>query len=287
MIDTLTPEQEIELKEFTQHSLNIGLSCEPANFKNAEIYISKLYELRGYAIPKFVHCQSPLEAENLINKINGTKKYNGTSFLGNLDIYWQAFYKFGEKIGVKYEQKNSDLLDIWYNISLSCGWFYTFEKACLICDRPLAIHKNENTELHNPNGPSIEFRDGYKIYHINGVEVPEYVIMNPEQITIDKIEKEDNIEVRRIMISIFTEERYLFEIGAELIDADTILLDNDSDLIISRALFLDKFNNAYLCSHDGSTDRIYYMSVDPASKTCTDAHFSICGIKDENILINS
>ena len=44
------------------------------------------------------------------------------------------------------------------------------------------------------------FVDGYELYAVSGVRVPEYVVMRSNEITAEKILKESNAEVRRVMI---------------------------------------------------------------------------------------
>jgi hypothetical protein len=134
---------------------------------------------------------------------------------------------------------------------------------------------------------AIEYRDGLGLYRIHGVEIHGWVVTNPETITAEKIAAEENIEVRRIMIERMGHGQYLQETGTQIIDMDSIPIGGGVDGTIIRALLKDKNGLQFLCGSDGSTNRVYYMSVDPRAKTCGQAHESICGFKENLIIANA
>lgn len=103
------------------------------------------------------------------------------------------------------------------------------EKFCMVSDFPKQIHKDSENRPHNDNGPSHEWRDGWKLYHIHGVQVPELIVEHPEQITVAMIDSEENVEVRRIMIERYGQSRYLIDAGAIVINRDDygVLLRRD------------------------------------------------------------
>ena len=79
------------------------------------------------------------------------------------------------------------------------------------------------------------------------------------------------------MINRYGIEKYLQDTKAEVVDFEV-------GERVTRGLIKEPSGNMYLCGHDGSTDRVYYMSVDPDSTSCREAHESICGL-DENLCI--
>ena len=143
-----------------------------------------------------------------------------TSWRGQQDLYWIAFYKFCAAIGVKYNSDAADKLDIMHEIGLSCMWWYSFDGLIIACERPSTVALNTRAVLHNDTGPAIAFRDGWKIYAVNGHRVPGWIIETPDQITVEKIDAETNLETRRIMIEKFGSVRYVIEGGGVLIDDD-------------------------------------------------------------------
>lgn len=72
--------------------------------------------------------------------------------------------------------------------------------------------------LHKENGPALESAIE-NLYFVHGVLVPAFVVVRPDWITLEHIEKEKNAEVRRIMIDRFGHEKYLRQSNAKLIDS--------------------------------------------------------------------
>jgi hypothetical protein len=77
-------------------------------------------------------------------------------------------------------------------------WWH--ENILAISDRPASINRDTNGRLHCEAGPSIAYRDGWSLWHVHGVPVPQYVIEQPREITHEKIDAETNAEIRRVMI---------------------------------------------------------------------------------------
>ncbi len=71
-----------------------------------------------------------------------------------------------------------------------------------------------------PTGPAIAWADGLEAFAWHGVAVEPWVIREPERITVATIDGERNVEVRRVLVERFGEERLIREGGAELVDED-------------------------------------------------------------------
>ena len=72
--------------------------------------------------------------------------------------------------------------------------------------------------------------------------------------------------------------KYLVAIGAKLVDADGgIGVDGSAP----RALYEDDKRQKWMVGTDGSTGRVYYMSVPNETKTCREGHQLISGLADE------
>lgn len=289
-ITKLTDEQKVLLHKYRDDWYKIGMSTERCNREEAEIAITKMYAKMGLEKPVFHWCQSPLEAQNLMNEKleNKEKQYIPTSLLGNQDAYWVAFYLFCRDIGVEFTEEQSQVLDIWKDIALNAGWWYAFDTDCFCVERPTSIHFNEAGQLDNSNGPAIGYSDSWGLYSIRGVAIPKYIVTNPEKITVEKIDKEKNIEIRRIMQDRMGISKYLEESKATLIHMDMIAVGGiDEDVYMPRALMKDKEGRQFLVGTDSSTQKkVFYMQVDPNAKTCAEAHKSICGIDDSMIIAN-
>ena len=171
--------------------------------------------------------------------------------------------------------------------------FVTTKTQVICYERPSKIHREDSArglQIHCETGPAIEFADGKGRYLLDGIVVPEHVVMRPETITIEEIEKNDNIEVRRLMIGQRGIGWYLTGTKAEVIHQDevkvfaqTATIDpDDRALSMPRALLRDKSKRIYLCGTDGSTDRVYYMMCPGNVRTCAEAHEQLSGGLDES-----
>jgi len=110
-----------------------------------------------------------------------------------------AFYRyFHDECGLVEETKA--LSGLW-QLAMSAGWALPRKGICWVSERHSVVHLDEQHRIHCETGPAIQYPDGWSIYAIHGVRVPELVIMHPEDITTQMITDESNEEVRRVMIS--------------------------------------------------------------------------------------
>jgi hypothetical protein len=77
-----------------------------------------------------------------------------------------------------------------------------------------------DNRLHREHGPAVEWPTGECYYFWRGVEVPHWVIEQPDRITSASIRAERNVEIRRCMIERIGVERFLHECGATLVAHD-------------------------------------------------------------------
>src|SRR5262249_17535419 len=119
-----------------------------------------------------------------------------------------------------YSEELLAILATWLELARG-GFVYTFlSRVCFVCDRPVELAVDEQRRLHNASGPAIAFTDSYKLYSWHGVTVPANIICDPESITLESINAEENLEVRRVLIDRYGYARYLK-------DADAIVIDRD------------------------------------------------------------
>jgi hypothetical protein len=79
----------------------------------------------------------------------------------------------------------------------------------MVCARPGAIHRDARGHLHNEHGAAIIWPDGWGVYSIHGVRVPKDIIEDRAAITVPRIQTERNAEVRRVMVQLYGQERYM------------------------------------------------------------------------------
>ena len=312
MIEKLTKEQEKGILDWQQHCLKIGRDTSPINKKLVEQSWGKFYKILNKEKPLFWYCQSPLQAQIIINifpeivkifkvtdkgdniraniwdnigdniwdnigdniwdniranirdniganiwaNIGANIRDNiGANIRANIganigdnirdniganiganikkmdlkwidtyswcqhDIGWIAYYKYFDKYGLLPHDKNFEIFDIWYDLACSCGWCYTFENIVFVCEKPSKLYLNQESRLHKENSMALEYSDGYGLYMLNGIRVPDWLVTTPaEKIDPTLALKETNADVQREIIRKVGAERMLKSCNAKTLD---------------------------------------------------------------------
>ena len=100
------------------------------------------------------------------------------------------------------------------------GWYLPHKHVCWISERHHILSRDERGRLHSLAGPAVSYPDGWSIYAVGGVRVPEYVIERPKEISVKKIDEEANVEIRRIMLEQYGIERFLRDGKADKLGSD-------------------------------------------------------------------
>lgn len=123
---------------------------------------------------------------------------------GQHDAGWVSAYDYLRFIGIK----GTEALEGIVTLSKSCGWWWPYKDLCILTERPILLKRDNRGRLHNDSNMAIRYADDWGFYAWNGVLVDEYAIMERE-ITLEMIERETNIEVRRVLIERFGLDEYL------------------------------------------------------------------------------
>lgn len=221
MIESLTKEQEAMLEADYQEGLRIGRDITPIEHAKAEEIITRIYASHKREKPAFLYYSSPTEALEKVRAMDPDNKIEYSDFLGGQHYaYWKIYYKFAEKIGVKYDEEgqepvNSKLLDLWYQECKTLFWWAPFDYAAIIVERPTILAIDLTTgNLHSETGPAIAFRDGVSLYYLNGVAVPEYLVMTPsEKLDLNWYTQQTNADVKAEFVRKYGVERMCEKFG--------------------------------------------------------------------------
>lgn len=153
----------------------------------------------------------------LSNKVHGFSRIVWRSqhagfYYGNHYESFALFDWLRHGLGMMHETEPAALA---IELAQCCAWWRPHADLCFLSERPTKVSFNEL------NGPAIIWGDK-TFYFIDGVNVPDYVVEDPTQITLNKILGEYNAEVRRIMMN-----RYKSGIGDLLKDAKAVCRDHD------------------------------------------------------------
>jgi hypothetical protein len=139
----------------------------------------------------------------------------------------------------------------------------------IITPRPAALHRDEQGRLHNTEGAAILYPDGWGVYAVHGVRVPSDIIESHASITVERIDTEANAEIRRVMIDLYGQSRYLLDSGAKEVGRDDFGVLYRKEIPGDEALVMVKVVNS-TPEADG-TFKDYFLRVPPATKTAHEA----------------
>lgn len=273
-IQSLTPEQEAKLPFYREKWIKIGLATGPADFDKAREALKAAYRVAGLEPPPdnmFLHMQSPVEAVKY-EREHGMGGLEGLMY-GNASAGWLSFYDvMDDLIGV-----DCSILHPLMELALHAGWCWVYDDRAIITDRPDVIKLDDAGNLHCEDGPAIQYK-GYDLFAINGVVVPEKVIMAPETLTKQEVTTERNAEVRRVMIDRYGGSdsnggKYMEDMGARAIGAPfrgNQLYEIDVELDQGEVT-LARVRAINSTPEPDGTSKIYWLKVPPGMSCAQEA----------------
>jgi hypothetical protein len=174
--------------------------------------------------------------------------------LGQHDAAWlAAFDGCGER------------LEGLAEVARHAGWWWPYEKGVVICERPVALHRDEAGRLDRSDGPALAYPDGFALYAWRGMPVPAAFLDELSSLTPERIRAETNAELRRVMLEHYGYDRYLADSRAEPVHRDEtgilwrISLPDDEDI-----LTVEVVNST---PEPDGTSRTYWLRVPPTTRT--------------------
>jgi hypothetical protein len=145
---------------------------------------------------------------------------------------------------------------------------------------PLHVQVDQQNRLHSDHGPALLFRDEYKIYALHGVPVSADIVERPHDLSVEKINSERNVELRRVLIDRYGVANYLKDTGAGVMDRSergTLYL---KQLPSDEALAIVRVKNS--TPEPDGTYKEYFLRVPPTCRTAQEAIAWTFGLgKDE------
>ena len=90
----------------------------------------------------------------------------------------------------------------------AAGWWWAFENAVIIVDRPTAIHRDEQGRAHNQSGAAMSFSDGWGVYAWHGTLVDKTLLLDPKNADPKQIKKIGDPTFRKFVLERFGSERF-------------------------------------------------------------------------------
>lgn len=140
-----------------------------------------------------------------------------------MGAWWCAsavFYDFCGRIGFSYALEQKRFLRLWLDQCRYGHWWFDCDGIVFVSNRPRVLKADTQGRLHNERGAALDYGDGFRLYAIQGVRVGENDVLHPEGITVERIEKQSNVELRRVLTSLYGQARYMKDSGATLVHQD-------------------------------------------------------------------
>ncbi|MER8267126.1 DUF6745 domain-containing protein [Streptomyces griseus] len=153
-------------------------------------------------------------------------------------------------------------------VARNAGWWWPYEHAVVITERPDVLHRDEAGRLDHGEGPALAYGDGFALHAWRGMPVPAAFLAELPSLTPERIRAEENAELRRVMLEYYGYDRYLTESGAEPVHRDEtgilwrIALAGDEDVVMVEVV-----NST---PEPDGTYRTYWLRVPPATRTAKD-----------------
>jgi hypothetical protein len=134
----------------------------------------------------------------LWGQLNGQLRGQLKDINNNWSLYqwlntYAGWYDYGKMIGVKFDKEKYELF-MMFNEEVH--FIIPYEGVCFISEKPVEIHW-KNKELHRDGDMAVKYKDGYGMYCLNGIRVPEYLAITPEsKLDIEFFTKEKNADVK-------------------------------------------------------------------------------------------
>ncbi|MEU2155162.1 DUF6745 domain-containing protein [Streptomyces sp. NPDC019396] len=145
------------------------------------------------------------------------------------------------------------------------GWWWPFEQAVVLCERPVELHRDEAGRLDRGDGPALAFADGFALHAWRGMPVAADFLAGLASLTPERIRTEENAELRRVMLEFYGYDRYLAESGARPVHRDEtgvlwrIALADDEDVAMVEVV-----NST---PEPDGTHKTYWLRVPPATRS--------------------
>jgi len=142
---------------------------------------------------------------------------------GNMWATWPCYLTaFRDVLGLRLPEYEK--LKFWEEAAKYSSLRLTHRDFCIVSDFNTEIHTDDQNRPHSLTGPSHSWSDGWGVYYVHGVRIPNqksFIVTNPEKITVEMIDKESNQEIKRVMLERMGVANYIQKSNAEVLDTDT------------------------------------------------------------------
>lgn len=183
---------------------------------------------------------------------------------GSHDASWICFYDYmREVVGVT----GLDAISGLVGLSKCCGWLAPKRGIVIFQNRHEKVSFNKNGLLHCDGGPAVRYRDGFSVWALNGVNVPQWLAESKaDEIDPMDIYKLKNAQQRAEAIKKVGIERWVYK-------ADAKTIDKQGDYELLSVKWFDGSRKKYLKMLNPSVPELWHIEgVGNEVNTVDEAH---------------
>jgi hypothetical protein len=231
------------------------------------------------------------------NQVESINFFQFSTYINYSDFGWLSFYDYFYNENIIKDNLKDNLNKI---ISFTNHSFMQIQLdgVCIVSKYPSNIFRNLDNDLHNINGPAIQFEDGYSQHYFNGIFIsPElFEKLINKSFNFKEWTEEKNEEIKSLILAFYEEKfgsefvfdflsKYLKEVDNYIDKKEEKYLKNTKGMNIGvYTLFKGKINNiniGYVRCYCPSTDRMFFLGVHPSINNAKDAIASLCQIPNK------
>ena len=195
---------------------------------------------------------------------NAHRMYQGGNMWGQYDAYLTAARDI---LGLRLPEHEK--YRWWEEAAIHGGWRIMHPRFCMVSDFPEVLLKDEQNRPHCEMGPSHRWRDGFEIYHLDGVRLTRelHARITSGKMTAAEVIQIDDVDVRALALSRLGATELHHHLGGELVH---------TGIRGTRLYCVADFEGTgerewYTLKTDPSTGREFVEFVPPGVGECRDA----------------
>ncbi|MGD9679879.1 MAG: DUF6745 domain-containing protein [Candidatus Obscuribacterales bacterium] len=172
-----------------------------------------------------------------------------------------------------------EAIDCWAYLFHGADGYSFSSQIVFACMKPRFIEADESGRPHCADGPAAVWSDGLSVYSWKGVLIDREIIEERDNITVRQILEENNAEVRRVLLDIYGNERFLTESGAEVFHEDECGILYRYEFDLDEPLMMVRVRNS--TREPDGTYKFYYLRVPPTVETAREAVAWTFGLSED------
>jgi hypothetical protein len=160
----------------------------------------------------------------------------------------------------------------WFRLAAAAGWWWPYQGFAVLSARPEYLATSDG-QISRDDGPAVIYPDGWSVNAVWNVLLPEDAF-RPGGPNLNAIVNEPNLEVRRVLIDLYSPDRYVVDAGGRLLSEDEtgqlwVLESQNSPGREARRMTVVRVVDA--TPKANGEHRVYWLHVPPTMRTAREA----------------